>query len=247
MPFSTSANTPEISIAGPTIAVNEGEEATFTIMASQQTNVDLTIPVAITDLASRTNTDFVDEETIYVRLENGTTSKSFNIATNEDEVDEIDGVISATVQTDSNYTISTRAGTAYADVLDNDDVVPPVVVSVAALPAPILEGESTTFTITRAGIDFTQPLTVSYELTQREIASDTTSGVFETTIDAFSANKTITINTTANTNNTLTHQAGITLRLRSAREYHTAAYRVDEDAGSFLVRVTDFTQPVFLD
>ena len=134
IPFVTQGTIPELAIAGPDSSVDEGEDVTFTITANNSTNVDIAIPVAIADHASRTNANFVDELTYYAHLASGSTTATLTIPTNSDTTAENDGVVSATIQADSGtagYTIKSSSGTGYADVWD-DDGPTPVIVSVTS-------------------------------------------------------------------------------------------------------------------
>ena len=245
IPFVTQGTIPELAIAGPDSSVDEGEEVTFTITANNSTNVDLAIPVAITDHASRTNADFVDELTYYAHLASGSTTATLTIPTNTDATAENDGVVSATIQADSGtagYTIKSSSGTGYADVWDNDGPTP-VIVSVTPNTTPVNEGTKANFTISRTGAT-TNALSVRYRVLLTEVS---TNDIRSNTVSIPAGESTLPVELNlVDSGTVLSIDANISLKILSPREYNSATYRVDEDLQVARVQVTDNNQPIFI-
>ena len=154
--------------SGPTDHLNEGGIITFTVTADTVTNVDLTIPVFVGDIAVRPNANFVEETTRYLRLVQGESTVSFTVRTIADDVDEDDGVVTASILPDNNYTIKTNERVALVDVWDNDGTRAPQM-TIQISPLEITEGETATVVVTRIGGDRTKPLPFGWTGELREI------------------------------------------------------------------------------
>ena len=133
---------PEISITAGS-AVTEGSDATFTVTASPSPTAALTVNVTISQSGSFAATTGADTVTIPT-----TGSATFTVSTTNDNTDEPNGSVTATVDTGTGYTVSSSNGAATVAVADDDDP-PPVIpeISVAA-GSGVTEGSDATFTIT---------------------------------------------------------------------------------------------------
>ena len=115
---------PEVSITALDGAapISEGEEARFVLRATPRPSAPITVAVAIGDSG-----EFVSSGQPTPRMvtigEDGTAD--FSVATQNDDMDEPDGAITATVTAGTGYTVSDN--TAEVEVRDNDApaVVPP--------------------------------------------------------------------------------------------------------------------------
>ena len=131
----------EISITGEN-GITEGGFARFTVTANPAPKTPLTVTVAISqsgDFAQSTATRSVSIPT--------SGSAALRVATINDGVDEADGSITATVNTNTDYKVSATAGSATVDVADNDDPGATPEISITA-SSGITEGGSASFTVT---------------------------------------------------------------------------------------------------
>ena len=107
--------TPEISIAGGG-DVSEGGDAQFTVTASPAPGADLTVSVTVSasgDYGVTTGTRSVTIPT--------TGSATLTVGTTDDDVDEADGSVTATVTSGTGYTVSSSQGASTVAVADDDD------------------------------------------------------------------------------------------------------------------------------
>ncbi len=110
---------PVVSVtAGNDVA--EGSAARFTVTAVPAPAADLDVSVTVTTAGEYGVT--TGRRTVTVTA--GTGSATLTLPTAEDLIDEPDGSVTATVNTDSGYTISNSAGVATVKVSDNDDPLP---------------------------------------------------------------------------------------------------------------------------
>ena len=112
--------TPVVTITGGN-AITEGGNARFTLTATPAPPDSLNVAV---DVADDADSDFVasgNEGARTVTIPTGGTV-SFTVATENDEVDEANGSVSATVNSGSGYTVGTSSS---ATVTVNDDDKPP--------------------------------------------------------------------------------------------------------------------------
>ena len=139
--------TPEISIAAGT-DVTEGGDAVFTITADPKPHTDLDVAVKITQSGA-----FVSTGARTVTI--GTTgTATLTVATTDDNTDEADGSVTATVSTGTGYTISSSSSAA---VNVSDDDIPEITITAGT---DVTEGGDAIFTITAtpapaAGLDVT--------------------------------------------------------------------------------------------
>ncbi len=114
----TQTVTPEISITGGS-GITEGGNASFTVTANPApaANLDVTVAVAQSgDYGVSTGSQTVSIPT--------TGSATLTVATGDDNVDEADGSVTATVSSGTGYTVSATAGSATVAVADDDDTAP---------------------------------------------------------------------------------------------------------------------------
>ena len=107
--------TPEIRVTAGD-GVTEGDDASFTISANPTPKAALSVSVAITQSG-----DFgvaIGPQTISIPTSG---SYALTVSTNDDSVDEADGSVTATVNSDTGYTVSTTTNWATVTVSDDDD------------------------------------------------------------------------------------------------------------------------------
>ena len=122
--------TPEITISGGS-GITEGGSATFTISASPVPASAITVNIGVSQSG-----DFGATGAATVSVNSATTT--YTIATSDDNVDEADGSVTATVQSGSGYTVG-AASTATVAVADDDDAPPPaaeITISIEDASAP---------------------------------------------------------------------------------------------------------------
>ena len=233
LPLETQTTTPNLTIDGKG-AVDEGDDAVFTITADQQSNVPVTVEVTGTDLSARTGVNYVTATTIYETLPANMSRIEISIPTIENTNDEKDGVVEATLVDRVGYNIPSNATPGYVDVHD-DDGTDPVLVSVMANPPSIVAGTNATFTFSRTGAT-TDELFYGYELIETgEVTTETPGNVTTVQFDAGESMDVITVSTAGATINS---GDGITLRVLPPSEFNAAEYRVDANAASVKVNVT---------
>ena len=136
---------PSISIAAGTSPVNEGEDATFTLTADPAPATTLSVTIAVTDSGNF----IVGAAPTTVTIVASATTAMLTVMTEDDSADEETGMITATVETGTGYTVGT-GNTASVNV--NDDDAAPML----AIDSPsVAEGDagSTTlsYTVTLTG------------------------------------------------------------------------------------------------
>ncbi|MXW97108.1 MAG: hypothetical protein F4Z89_00655 [Acidimicrobiaceae bacterium] len=152
--------TPEVTISAGA-DVTEGAAASFTVTAAPAPEAALAVTVTVAQ--SGDYTAGAGSRTVTVPT---TGSVTFTVATTDDDVDEADGSVTATVNTGDGYTVG-DPGSATVAVADDDDPPVPVTVTLASAAASVSEDDGeTTFTITLsralgAGEQVTVPFTVS--------------------------------------------------------------------------------------
>ncbi len=133
--------TPEVSITAGG-GVTEGGSASFTVSASPAPSANLDVSVTVSQSG-----DFgVSTGARTVTISAGTTSATLTVATTDDQTDESDGSVMATVNAGSGYTVSASQGAATVSVADDDDapvgytVDPAVVTKVQSLAGQTQHG-----------------------------------------------------------------------------------------------------------
>ena len=138
--------TPEITISGGS-GITEGGTATFTISASPAPASPITVNVGVSETG-----DWGASGAATVSVSGATAT--YTIATSDDNVDEADGSVTATVQSGTGYTVGT---TSTATVTVADDDVPEITISAGS---GVTEGGTATFTISASPAP-ASPITVN--------------------------------------------------------------------------------------
>ena len=132
--------TPEVSITAGS-GITEGGDATFTVTASPAPSSNLDVSVTVSQSGDYGAT--TGQRTVTIPT---TGSVTLTVGTTDDDADETDGSVTATVNAGSGYTVSSSQGAATVAVSDNDDAPTPVV-SVSA-GSGVTEGGDAVFTVT---------------------------------------------------------------------------------------------------
>ena len=149
----TDDDLPTVSIATDQESVAEGEEIQFTLTRTGQG--DLTVTVELTLQGDFFASDQPTQMT--ATFATSDTEVTVSVPTQDDDIDEADGVVSATLAEGAGYTIGDPAS---ATTTVTDDDLPTV--SIATDQESVAEGEEIQFTLTRTGQG---DLTVTVELT----------------------------------------------------------------------------------
>ena len=104
---------PEISIASDG-DVTEGTDATFALTASPKPTANLDVAVEVTQSG-----EFITAGSQTVTITTSGTA-TLTVPTTNDNIDEVDGSVTATISTGTSYNVSATAGAATANVADND-------------------------------------------------------------------------------------------------------------------------------
>ena len=246
VPLGTQTNTPTLTIADGS-AVAEGSNAEFVLTASPQSDVPVTVAVAVADLASRSSTNYVTEATLYLTLPANTNSITLLVPTLDADGAGDDGVVVATLQDRVGYNVSSDV-TAYAVVHDEDGTGQVVVNALQTNALSIVEGETATFRVGRTvggAISTTGSLLVRYDIVETGdiLADSVVVANLETTIaDGQSSGPEIEIATQVKSGS-LGADAGLQIKIQDIWVYPTATYRVGR-ALSAKVAVTDLIPTV---
>ncbi len=134
------APTPVVSVTAGS-GITEGGDATFTVTASPAPSSNLDVSVTVSQSGDYGAT--TGRRTVTIPT---TGSVTLTVGTTDDDADETDGSVTATVNAGSGYTVSSSQGAATVGVADNDDAPTPVVSVTAG--SGITEGGDATFTVT---------------------------------------------------------------------------------------------------
>ncbi len=142
IPQAAAQTTPAVTIHGGS-PVTEGGYAIFTVRANPAPTASLNVNVNITDAAG--SSDFLaggNEGARTVTIAAGQTLAYLHVLSEDDDVDETGGNVTASLQASSDYSLGTpSSGTVRVN--DND---PPPTVTIEGGPA-VTEGESAVFTV----------------------------------------------------------------------------------------------------
>ncbi len=137
---------PTVTIAADASTVEEGETADFTLTRTGDTATSLTVTVHVTESEDMIPTSLQRSHT--VTFTSGNDTAPLFLQTDDDELDELDSLVTATLVANSAYTIGSP-GSASVTVEDNNWPS----VSVVAGPTPIGEANGpATFTFKRVGL-----------------------------------------------------------------------------------------------
>ena len=212
---------PEISITSGS-DITEGGTVTFTLTATPAPTTDINVSVSVTESESFTQHGQTGNRTVTMT---NTGTASFTVTTIDDSNDDFAGTITATVNSGTGYTVSSTAGSTYANVYDNDD--PTVFVNAGSA---ITEGMDAVF---KFQVSATQTKAIRVNLTVSQ------SGEFATT-----GPRTITITTSGiyhlivpTTDDSTEESAGsVTVTINPGAGY--------TGAGSATVKVADSDKPL---
>ena len=133
---------PRISIAPKTSSITEGASASFTLTATPAPAAPVQVGVTVA-----TNGDYgitAAKRTVTIPT---TGSYELTLATTDDDADEADGSVTATLNAGDGYTVGRKASSGKVAIAD-DDAPPEPAVTIAAGTSPVTEGGTATFTLT---------------------------------------------------------------------------------------------------
>ena len=224
--------TPTISIAAGS-GVTEGSDATFTVTASPNPTTALTVNLTVSQSGSFGATTGADTVTIPT-----TGSATFTVSTTNDNTDEPNGSVTATLSTGTGYTVSGSSNAATVAVSDDDDPPPaPPTISIAA-GSGVTEGSDATFTVTASPAPATA-LTVNLTVSQSGSFGATTGT--DTVIIPTTGSATFTVSTT--NDNTDEPHGSVTATLSTGTGYTVSG---TNNAATVAVSDNDDPQPVNL-
>ncbi|MDE0135550.1 MAG: S8 family serine peptidase [Acidimicrobiaceae bacterium] len=115
--YDNDGDRPEVSISAGA-DVTEGGAAVFTVSASPAPAADLDVSVTVSDSGDFASTGQTGSRQVTIGA--GETSATLTVATSDDDVDEADGSVTATVVAGAGYTVSAAQGVASVAVSDDD-------------------------------------------------------------------------------------------------------------------------------
>ena len=159
---------PVVSIAADPAAVAEGETVTFTLTRVGDLTVPLTVPISVTERGAFLADEAPTEATFATDA-----TTTLRVATDDDERDEVDGAVMATIAAGATHRVG-DAASATVPVTDND--VRGVTVTPTALTIP--EGDSASYTVVLTS-EPTADVTVAVQVPEgAEVAVDETELTF---------------------------------------------------------------------
>ena len=185
---------PSVSISAVNASVAEGADATFTVTATTAPPSALTVNVNVVDSGTFATASETGAQTVTIPM--GMTTATLAVSTVDDGTDELDGTITATVETGMGYTVAVAPGnSAVVTVTDDDEPE----VSISAVAASVAEGADATFTVTAT----TAPpsaLTVNVNVVDNgAFASSSDTGARTVTIAMGTTTATLTVSTVDDT------------------------------------------------
>ncbi len=133
--------TPVVSVSAGG-GVTEGGDAVFTVTASPAPAADLAVSVTVSQSGDYGAT--TGKRTVTVPTSG---SATLTVGTTDDNADEADGSVTATVNAGSGYTVSSTQGAATVGVADDDDAAPEVEITVTVEDASAVEGDVLEFRV----------------------------------------------------------------------------------------------------
>ena len=217
--------TPTISIVAGS-GVTEGSDATFTVTATPAPTTALTVNLTVSQSGNFGATIGADTVTIPT-----TGSATYTVSTTNDNTDEANGSVTATLSTGAGYTVSGSSNAATVAVSDDDDPPATPTISIAA-GGGVAEGSDATFTVTASPAPATA-LTVNLTVSQSGSFGATT-GADTVTIPT-SGSTTFTVSTTNDSTDepdgsvTATLSTGTGYTVSSTNNAATVAVSDDDD------------------
>ena len=137
---------PEVTIAAGS-DVTEGGDAVFTVQASPAPTSDLEVALAIAD---DDVSDFLadgDEGSKTVTIAAGSETATYTLATTDDDLEEADGSVSATLEAGTGYRVGSPSTATVA--VEDDDATSATAASLSVSPSEIMEADGDmTITVT---------------------------------------------------------------------------------------------------
>ena len=204
---------PEVTISAGS-DITEGGDAVFTVQATPAPKSDLEVKLAIADDAA---SDFLadgDEGSKTVTIAAGSDAATYTLATTDDELEEADGGVSATLEAGTGYQVGSPSAATVA-VADNDDDARATVVRITG-GADITEGSDASFTLTGAPAP-SQDITVNLRVTQSgAFAGDGELGARTVTLGA---DATVTVDIPTVDDSTLEDDGSLTVTVEPGTGY----------------------------
>ncbi len=185
---------PIVSVGDPPAGVNEGSNLVFPITLDHPASTALTVKWSTVSGTATSTLDYTGVSLATVTFAAGVTTASATVTTINDSIDELSPEDLTVVL--SNPSSPLTIGTSSAIGLINDNDSPPTV-GMTPTSVTVIEGGSTTFTITLSRASF-QDVTVTFS-TVNGTAISTSDYAAQTTAVTFLAgqtSKTVTVNTT---------------------------------------------------
>ena len=150
-----------ISITPVQSTITEGADVQFQLTTSSISLSDQEIDLTITETGSFITGQLPES----IQIDALNRKAILSIPTNDDQLDETEGLITASIDDNSSYTVATAPNnSASVNVLDNDG--DPPIVSVSKIsPGAVVEGSPAIFRITASYI-VTKQTTINFELTE---------------------------------------------------------------------------------
>ena len=151
-----------VSVASATDSVEEGQSVTFTLTADPAPTAPMKVTVEVTNLAIADYGVKTGRRTVTIPTSG---SASLTVATSDDNVDEVDGAVTVTIQTGADYTIG-DPWFKLVTIKDNDADTFRVLLHKGSRSYDIIEGQDALYTIEVIPAP-TGPLTVNIKLTEK--------------------------------------------------------------------------------
>ena len=245
---------PVISIATVKSPITEGEDAEYTLNLSGAASVDLNIAVQITQSADFLVSQPANNVNHFVEV--GTVSKTFGVATEDDDVDEVEGSVNVRVMPGEGYLvegydheiIGDFTGDRVVIIVQDNDVTPIPTISISSLNDTVVEGTTFTFSIQADFIPSTDfDLSIGTEFSGDFFGEDTasirTSG--NLTLDDFdfsALNGHFNISFDTVDDDVDESDGSVTYTLQSSLDYHVAS--APNNSATITIQDNDLPTPV---
>ena len=179
---------PVVNVAADAAAVEEGETVAFTLTRIGDLTVPLRVPVRVTERGSF----LADGVPTAATFAANAATTTLLVATDDDERDEADGAVTATITSGPTLRVG-DAASATVPVIDNDvtDVTVPAGVTVTPTALRVLEGNTASYTVVLDS-EPTADVTVAVQVPEdTEVAVDATELTF--TADNWNQAQTVTV------------------------------------------------------
>ena len=176
---------PVVSVAADLAGVIEGETVSFTLTRVGNLTAVLTVPVRITERGAF----LADEVPTAATFAANAATTTLQVATDDDERDEADGTVTATIVSGATYQVGDAASATVA-VIDNDGPITPGV-TVTPPTLAVIEGSSANYAVV-LDAEPTADVTVAVQVPEdAEVAVDETALMF--TAENWNQAQTVTV------------------------------------------------------